>query len=136
MRISDWSSDVCSSDLQHGNPTPRLFRLTEDRAVINRMGCNNGGQAAAAQRLTRRHGRPGIVGVNIGANKDSDDRIADYAEGARAMAGLASYLTVNISSPNTPGLRALQSSEALDELLDGVMTSRGAGGPPVFLKVA
>src|SRR3546814_3716927 len=98
------------------------------------MGFNNGGQAAAAQRLTRRHGRPGIVGVNIGANKDSDDRIADYAEGARAMAGLASYLTVNISSPNTPGLRALQSSEALDELLDGVMTSRGAGGPPVFLK--
>src|SRR3546814_14294280 len=82
------------------------------------MGFNNGGQAAAAQRLTRRHGRPGIVGVNIGANKDSDDRIADYAEGARAMAGLASYLTVNISSPNTPGLRALQSSEALAELLD------------------
>lgn len=121
---------------QQGNPTPRLFRLAEDRAVINRMGFNNGGQAAAAQRLTRRLGRPGIVGVNIGANKDSDDRIADYTQGARAMAGLASYLTVNISSPNTPGLRALQSREALDELLDGVMTSRGAGGPPVFLKVA
>src|SRR3546814_3702230 len=101
---------------QHGNPTPRLFRLTEVRAVINRMGFNNGGQAAAAQRLTRRHGRPGIVGVNIGANKDSDDRIADYAEGARAMAGLASYLTVNISSPNTPG-RSEEHTSALQSLM-------------------
>lgn len=121
---------------QAGNPTPRLFRLVEDKAVINRMGFNNGGQAAALERLARRAGRPGIVGVNIGANKDAADRIADYANGATVMAGVADYLTVNISSPNTPGLRALQSRGALDELLAGVMAARGARQPPVFLKVA
>jgi dihydroorotate dehydrogenase len=121
---------------QPGNPQPRLFRLAEDKAVINRMGFNNSGQAAACERLTRRKGRPGIVGVNIGANKDSADRIADYARGARVMAPVASYLTVNISSPNTPGLRALQAHDALDALLAGVLDARGADGPPVFLKVA
>ncbi|WP_374651717.1 quinone-dependent dihydroorotate dehydrogenase, partial [Rhizorhabdus sp.] len=121
---------------QAGNPRPRLFRLVEDRAVINRMGFNNGGQAAAFERLLRRNERPGIVGVNIGANKDATDRIADYANGVRVMAGVARYLTVNISSPNTPGLRALQDRGALTELLAAVMEARPAGGPPVFLKVA
>jgi dihydroorotate dehydrogenase len=119
---------------QAGNPKPRLFRLAEDRAVINRMGFNNGGQAAARARLAGRG--PGPIGVNIGANKESADRIADYAEGVRAMAGVADYLTVNISSPNTPGLRALQDKAALDELLAGVTEARGAAGPPLFLKVA
>jgi dihydroorotate dehydrogenase len=121
---------------QEGNPKPRLFRLAEDRAVINRMGFNNEGLDAAAKRLAgRRRGR-GIVGVNVGANKDSADRIADYAAGVRAMAPLADYLTINISSPNTPGLRALQDRAALDELLAAVFEARGPEGPPLFLKVA
>lgn len=120
---------------QAGNARPRLFRLVEDGAVINRMGFNNGGQAAALTRLARRHRNGGIVGVNIGANKDSSDRIADYAAGVRAMMGVADYLTINISSPNTPGLRALQDKSVLDELLAAVIEARGAG-PPVFLKVA
>lgn len=121
---------------QAGNPRPRLFRLAEDRALINRMGFNNGGAAAAAERLRLRKYRPGIVGVNIGANKDSPDRIGDYAIMARLMAPLARYLAVNVSSPNTPGLRALQDKGALAALLDAVLAARGAGGPPVFLKVA
>lgn len=125
---------------QAGNPRPRLFRLVEDRAVINRMGFNNGGAAAAVERLAQRKGNPGIVGVNIGANKDSADRIFDYATMARAMAPLASYLAVNVSSPNTPGLRALQDEGALRELLAAVTAAReekcGVGGPPIFLKVA
>ncbi len=124
---------------QQGNPQPRLFRLVEDRAVINRMGFNNGGQAAAAERVAVRR-RPGthrpIVGINIGANKDAADRIADYVTGVTCMAPLADYLTVNISSPNTPGLRALQDRAALDALLGAVMAARGPGGPPIFLKVA
>lgn len=119
---------------QAGNPKPRLFRLPEDRAIINRMGFNNGGQAAAFERLTRP--RQGIVGVNIGANKDAADRIADYATGVRVMAPVADYLTINVSSPNTPGLRALQEADALAALLDGALAARPAGGPPVFLKVA
>jgi dihydroorotate dehydrogenase len=119
---------------QPGNPKPRLFRLAEDQAVINRLGFNNGGQSAAQARLERR--RAGLVGVNIGANKDSADRIADYAEGVRAMAAVADYLTVNISSPNTPGLRALQDPAALEVLLEAVGEARGEGGPPLFLKVA
>ncbi|WP_340317532.1 quinone-dependent dihydroorotate dehydrogenase [Rhizorhabdus argentea] len=123
---------------QAGNPRPRLFRLVEDRAVINRMGFNNGGQAAAYERLLRRNRQPGIVGINIGANKDAADRIADYAHGVQVMAGLARYLTVNISSPNTPGLRALQDRGALDALLAAVVAARAASGaaPPLFLKVA
>jgi dihydroorotate dehydrogenase len=121
---------------QSGNAKPRLFRIMGAEGVINRMGFNNGGQGAAFERLIRRKGRPGIVGVNIGANKDSADRIADYARGAQVMAPVADYLTVNISSPNTPGLRALQSRDALDALLAGVLAARGAKGPPVFLKVA
>jgi dihydroorotate dehydrogenase len=121
---------------QAGNPKPRLFRLTEDRAVINRMGFNNGGAESAVKRLARRMGRPGVVGINLGANKDSPDRIADYATMARLMAPLASYLAVNVSSPNTPGLRALQDEGALAALLDAVLAARGEHGPPVFLKVA
>ena len=120
---------------QPGNPKPRLFRLREDEAVINRMGFNNEGQEAALVRLAARK-RRGIVGVNIGANKDTADRIADYARGVRAMSPVADYLTINISSPNTPGLRALQGGDALDALLDAVSDARPAAGPPVFLKVA
>ena len=125
---------------QVGNPRPRLFRLVEDRAVINRMGFNNDGAEAVAARLAARAnangGKPGIVGVNVGANKDSPDRIADYAAMVRRMAPLASYLTINISSPNTPGLRALQDEGALAALLDAVLEARPVGGPPVFLKLA
>ncbi len=121
---------------QPGNPRPRLFRLAEDRAVINRMGFNNGGAEPAIARLARRHGRPGVVGINIGANKDSADRQADYASLARLMAPLASYLAVNVSSPNTPGLRALQDEGALAALLDAVIEARGDYPVPIFLKVA
>lgn len=121
---------------QPGNPKPRLFRLAEDRAVINRMGFNNRGAEAAAARLAARRHRGGIVGINLGANKDSPDRIADYVAMTRIMAPLASYLAVNISSPNTPGLRTLQDEGALAGLLDAVLEARGASGPPVFLKVA
>ena len=122
---------------QAGNPHPRLFRLAEDRAVINRMGFNNAGQAAAAERLKklRRKQLSGPLGINIGANKDSEDRIADYVQGVEAMEGYADYLTINISSPNTPGLRALQDKDALDGLLRAAMAARKAD-TPVFLKVA
>lgn len=121
---------------QEGNPRPRLFRLVEDEGLINRMGFNNDGSEAVAQRLRLRRAMPGIVGANIGANKDSEDRIADYAAMTRMMAPLASYLTVNISSPNTPGLRALQDEGALGALLDAVIEARGAGTTPIFLKLA
>ncbi|HUQ13834.1 MAG TPA: quinone-dependent dihydroorotate dehydrogenase [Novosphingobium sp.] len=129
---------------QAGNPRPRLFRLAEDRAVINRMGFNNDGAQVVAARLRRRRGRSGpstslrtgVVGVNIGANKDSPERIADYAAMTRIMAPLASYLTVNVSSPNTPGLRALQDDGALAALLDAVLGARGGSPTPVFLKLA
>ena len=119
---------------QAGNPKPRLFRLREDRAVINRMGFNNGGQPAAYGRLQLDLRLPGIIGVNVGANKDSRDRIADYVSGVRAMSAVAHYLTINISSPNTPGLRQLQDEGALDALLAAVAETRC--GKPVFLKVA
>ena len=135
---------------QAGNDRPRLFRLTEDRAVINRMGFNNRGQADALVRLAKRDRTLGIVGVNIGANKDSPDRIADYAAGVRALAPVADYLTINISSPNTPGLRQLQDEGALRALLSAIQEARTVGGPPrsesesvprsasppIFLKVA
>ena len=120
---------------QAGNPKPRLFRLVEDRAVINRMGFNNRGSAAAAARLEGRRRSRGIVGANVGANKESRDRVADYVAGVRELGPLADYLTINISSPNTPGLRGLQDKAALDELLAAVVEARGAG-PPLFLKVA
>ncbi len=127
---------------QAGNPQPRLFRLTQDAAIINRMGFNNGGAESAARRVAARNSG-GILGINIGANKDSADRMADYASMARIMAPLASYLAVNISSPNTPGLRALQDEGELARLLDGVLQAReeavgqvAGHAPPVFLKVA
>ena len=123
---------------QAGNPRPRFFRLTEDRAVINRMGFNNQGLEAFAGRLARRG--PGVVGANIGANKEAADRIGDYVTGLRRLWGLASYFTINISSPNTPGLRALQTKAALAELLGRLAEARdalpGAGAAPMFLKVA
>ena len=125
---------------QSGNPKPRLFRLVEDNAVINRMGFNNRGAQLALARLEKRASRPGIVGINIGANKDSSDRIADYAAMTKLMAPHASYLAVNISSPNTPGLRALQDEGALSELLSAVIEARAQveveNVPPIFLKVA
>lgn len=119
---------------QSGNPRPRLFRLREDRAVINRMGFNNQGQPSAYGRLLECQHLPGIIGVNVGANKDSADRIADYVSGVRAMAPVARYLTINISSPNTPGLRGLQDQGMLEELLAEIRNSRSK--KPIFLKVA
>ena len=121
---------------QAGNSRPRLFRLAQDRAVINRMGFNNRGQLEAFDRLLMRNRTWGVVGVNIGANRDSADRIADYVHGVRAMSPVADYLTVNISSPNTPGLRQLQDEGALRALLSAVWEARIVGGPPIFLKVA
>jgi len=118
---------------QAGNPRPRVFRLADDDAVINRLGFNNAGLAAHVARLQRRQPR-GIVGVNIGANKDSADRIGDYVAGLAAVAPHASYITVNISSPNTPGLRGLQTAAALTELLDRLAVV--SCGKPVFVKVA
>lgn len=123
---------------QAGNPRPRLFRLTEDQAVINRMGFNNEGLEAFAARLAARG--PGVVGANIGANKESDDRVGDYVTGLQRLWGLASYFTINISSPNTPGLRALQTKAALQELLGRLAEARDAlppaGRVPMLLKVA
>ncbi|MBN8912068.1 MAG: quinone-dependent dihydroorotate dehydrogenase [Rhizobiales bacterium] len=126
---------------QSGNPAPRVFRLIAERAVINRLGFNNAGHAAARRRLAARSQR-GIVGVNIGANKDSRDRIADYVAGIETFYDVARYFTVNISSPNTPGLRDLQAPEALEDLLSRVMAARAAmvakGRPsrPIVVKLA
>src|SRR4051794_29754739 len=126
---------------QSGNPRPRLFRLPADRAIINRLGFNNGGFDAALSRLAARKARGGIVGVNIGANRDSTDRAADYAAGIRAFGPVASYFTVNVSSPNTPGLRALQDRAALGDLLARVLDARedtmvaAKAGPPILLKI-
>jgi dihydroorotate dehydrogenase len=121
---------------QPGNPKPRLFRLREDRAVINRMGFNNEGQPRAYERLLQCTHMHGVIGVNIGANKDSADRIADYVAGVRVMSPVARYLTINISSPNTPGLRQLQDEGALRALLSAIDEARDPKGPPIFLKVA
>jgi dihydroorotate dehydrogenase len=127
---------------QAGNPRPRLFRLSEDRAVINRMGFNSQGLEPFAARLAR-HGRgsgSGVVGANIGANKDAEDRIGDYVAGLQRLWGLAAYFTINVSSPNTPGLRALQTKAALEDLLGRLAEARAAlpasGEAPMFLKVA
>lgn len=117
---------------QPGNPRPRLFRLVEDRAVINRMGFNNGGIDAALARLPR--DRAGVLGINVGANKDAADRIADYASGVRLASRCADYVTINISSPNTPGLRDLQHGAALTELI--AASREAAALTPLFLKVA
>ena len=126
---------------QAGNPKPRIFRLVENEAVINRLGFNNEGHAAALSRLIAA-GLRGIVGVNIGANKDSDDRIDDYVTGIKTFSSVASYFTANISSPNTPGLRDLQARESLAALLSAVLEQRDREAEklsrriPVFLKIA
>ena len=120
---------------QSGNPSPRMFRSMTDRAVINRLGFNNDGQEAGLHRL---QGAAGMVGVNIGAGRDSKDRIGDYVSGIRHMAEVASYFTINISSPNTPGLRDLQAPEALDALLKAAQQARTATRrkPPLLVKLA
>jgi dihydroorotate dehydrogenase len=126
---------------QEGNPRPRIFRLSEDRAVINRLGFNNKGLDAFADRLAARAARGGIVGANVGANKESKDRPADYVLGMGKVWKHAAYVTANISSPNTPGLRGLQERGALEDLLGRMREARGAlegahGKRPLFLKVA
>ena len=126
---------------QPGNPAPRVFRLPQDKAIINRLGFNSGGHTAALARLQQRR-RPGIVGINVGANKESPDRAGDYVKGIEAFAGVASYYTVNISSPNTPGLRDLQAPAVLDQLLSRVMearekvVARGGRRAPIAVKIA
>jgi dihydroorotate dehydrogenase len=126
---------------QSGNPRPRVFRLPADEAVVNRLGFNNGGFAAAHNRLAKRVLSSGVVGVNVGANRESVDRAADYVEGIKTFAAAADYVTVNISSPNTPGLRDLQFGAALDDLVARVIEAREraaarAGKKPVLLKIA
>jgi dihydroorotate dehydrogenase len=126
---------------QKGNPRPRLFRLTSDQAVVNRLGFPSQGHAAVHARLAARANQPGIVGVNLGANKDSSDRIQDYVQGIEAFADVADYFTINISSPNTPGLRDLQRAGALDDLLARILAARDAQAErlarrPVLLKIA
>jgi len=122
---------------QAGNPKPRVFRLREDQAIINRLGFNNKGLPQFTERL-RRAAIQGVIGANVGANKDALDRVADYCEGYKAVAPHTSYVTVNVSSPNTPGLRDLQNPDALVELLDRLREVRAACGElrPLFLKVA
>jgi dihydroorotate dehydrogenase len=120
---------------QAGNARPRLFRLKEDGAVINRMGFNNEGHAAVLQRLVARRARGGIIGVNIGANKESADRIGDYVSGIAVFEDVASYITINISSPNTPGLRNLQGRADLQRLLERVNAARKSRRP-MLLKIA
>ena len=126
---------------QSGNPRPRLFRLERDEAVVNRMGFNNDGADAVLRRLALRAQLPGIVGVNVGANKDSPDRVGDYVTLIETFAPVASYFTVNVSSPNTPGLRNLQQGHILDDLLSKVLEARDrvrekAGDTPMLLKIA
>src|SRR3954466_16201503 len=126
---------------QAGNPRPRIFRLERDEAVVNRMGFNNDGADAVLRRLASRAHLSGILGVNVGANKDSVDRVADYVRLIETFAPVASYFTVNVSSPNTPGLRNLQQAAALDDLLAKVIDARervrnNAGDSPVLLKIA
>lgn len=126
---------------QPGNPRPRLFRLSKDEAVINRFGFNSSGHAAVRDRLARRQTKGGIVAVNLGANKDSSDRAADYVEGIHAFGGLAKIFVINVSSPNTPALRDLQQDQALDDLLARVLEVRDAiaaecGRKPIILKIA
>jgi dihydroorotate dehydrogenase len=126
---------------QAGNPRPRLFRLDADQAVINRLGFNSEGADAVLRRLAARAGAGGIVGINVGANKDSTDRVADYVRLIEKFAAVASYVTVNISSPNTPGLRDMQQADVLDDLLARVIdvrerVTKNAGPTPVLLKIA
>ena len=123
---------------QIGNPKPRLFRLTQDQAVINRMGFNNQGLEAVAARLAQRR-RLGILGANLGKNRDSADAAADYCRGVAALGLFADYLVINISSPNTPGLRDLQRRSEVSVLIAAVLQARDAlvgARPPVLLKIA
>lgn len=121
---------------QPGNPKPRIFRLPAQQAVINRLGFNNEGLDAAARRAEALQKRgDGIIGGNIGKNKDSTDAVADYVTGAARLSPLVDYLTVNVSSPNTPGLRALQGRAALTELLSAVQAARRAP-VPILVKIA
>jgi dihydroorotate dehydrogenase len=127
---------------QAGNPKPRIFRLAKDQAVINRLGFNNSGHAAMVAHLESRRGRRGLIGINIGANKDSEDRVGDYVAGVYRFAPMANYLTVNISSPNTPGLRNLQEGDLLHDLLKQTLEARdkvaesGQVPKPVLVKIA
>jgi dihydroorotate dehydrogenase len=125
---------------QAGNPKPRLFRLTEDRAVINRMGFNNDGVEAVARRLEGRGRLSGPLGINLGKNKDSADAAADYVRGVQALARYADYLVINVSSPNTPSLRALQGREPLAALIEAVKRARRdtcpEAPPPLLVKIA
>ena len=124
---------------QPGNPRPRLFRLVEDAALINRLGFNNEGLAAAVSRLQARR-RGGIVGANIGKNRDSADDVADYVQGVIALAPLVDYLVINVSSPNTPGLRELQRKSAVTTLIERLLAARASvsrdASPPLLLKIA
>ncbi len=123
---------------QQGNPRPRLFRLTEDQAIINRLGFNNYGHDAARRRLQARRGGGGIIGVNIGAGRDAADPVADYVAGITALNDVADFLTVNISSPNTPGLRALQVRDRLEALIARLGEARAklTRPKPLLIKIA
>ncbi len=124
--------------LQTGNARPRIFRLPRDGGIVNRLGFNGRGHAYVHRQLAARAGKPGLVAVNLGANKDSDDRIADYVKGVAAFADVANFFVINISSPNTPGLRDLQRQQALSDLLPNVLAARDAASRrvPVVVKIA
>ncbi|XP_012935288.1 dihydroorotate dehydrogenase (quinone), mitochondrial isoform X2 [Aplysia californica] len=130
---------------QPGNPTPRVFRLKEDKAVINRYGFNSDGHEVVFERLSRRNQeqageKAGVLGVNLGKNKTSPDAVSDYVKGVRKFGGIADYLVINVSSPNTPGLRDMQKQEVLIELLDQVVAERNkltvSPKPPLLVKIA
>ena len=126
---------------QPGNPRPRLFRLTADEAVINRYGFNSEGLEPVLQRLVARRGRAGVVGINVGKNKDTADEVADFVTGIRAVTPHAGYLVINVSSPNTPGLRDLQARDSMDRLIRAAFKARAAADlagvpPPLLVKLA
>jgi dihydroorotate dehydrogenase len=123
---------------QPGNPRPRLFRLTEDAAVINRYGFNSRGLDALVTRMAARKGRAGVVGLNVGKNKETADEVADFVSGIRAVSPLADYLVINVSSPNTPGLRNLQGRDSMKKLIEAAVAARAASGslPPLLVKLA
>jgi dihydroorotate dehydrogenase len=125
---------------QPGNPRPRLFRLVEDEAVINRYGFNSEGLEPLLRRVEGRKGRDGVVGINVGKNKDTSDEVADFVTGIRAVAPHADYLVINVSSPNTPGLRDLQARESMERLIRAALAARAESGaersPPLLVKLA
>ena len=136
--VADGVGTVTFNRPQAGNPRPRVFRVSEQQALINRLGFNNDGLAVVSQRLRALSPRPGPLGANVGPNRDSADPIADCAQGVRVLAGLVDYLVINVSSPNTPGLRALQAGEQLRRLWEAVRAARGEAGatPPLLIKIA